>query len=639
MPEVNNTARIAKERLLSIPLEGITKAFIEEMFAAYHDKQANKFMQAQFNMTDQVQLTPKEYKYVKDTITTTLGRIVFNRYILEQSTVIQYIGYYNNPITQDNINDLDDMVAHLLMDDTIDIDHFSQYIDSRDRLGFWCTSFTSTSVSAGLLRPMKDVEKRKKELMKENEAAINSQSPVTQIMAVNKIEKELMGMVRKNLENDPGYDMYASGDGNLDNNYKNINVMMGPVFNDVTKRYDVVDSSLMNGVTKKDIPAFANSVIAGAYPSAIGTAEAGYMGKIVMAILQNEHLDPNIKSDCGTKMTIPVTITKLNKNYFLYRNFNINGKIVMSTPQNISSFVDKTVNMYSPQCCTHTSICAKCAGLIYHKMGVQNIGLLSSDFTDKFLNLKLKSKHDLSTSADSIRKDYIFGKDNKYYDVDKEGYLITKARMRCFIPRMFEEFKGFVAESTCVDSMAVFPVRFYDKNDNEIFKTTMIIPAVLTFFVYSDIQETKDHYIITYDPDSKVCSLNIQQTYVNAEFFINQVYLYSTTPQLPYHLIAEMTWRCFEINKLKLDGISIVYELMARALCRYNNKPFALEYGKGGVDPMSYEKLRYREVVQRSNILSALMFEDVSASLNIGLSQTLNNIPPTDTPLEKIIKA
>ena len=66
---------------------------------------------------------------------------------------------------------------------------------------------------------------------------------------------------------------------------------------------------------------------------------------------------------------------------------------------------------------------------------------------------------------------------------------------------------------------------------------------------------------------------------------------------------------------------------------------FALEYGKGGVDPMSYEKLRYREVVQRSNILSALMFEDVSASLNIGLSQTLNNIPPTDTPLEKIIKA
>lgn len=643
MPEVNNMSnvRLAKERILSLPLEKIGKSLIEELFAAYHDKTTNKYMPAQFNTFDPIQLTHNEYQYVQDTITTSLGRLIFNRFILENSGIIKHIGYWNKIIDADGIENLDEVVVKLMITDVIDADTYASYIDHRDILGFWVTTFLAASLSDRLLRKIPAVEKRKAELFKEREADLNSSNSVKQIMANNDIEKELVDIAQKSLEDDPGYDLYRSGDGNFVNNYKTINIMRGAVFNEVTKKYDVVGASLMNGIEKKDIPAFSNSVLEGAYPSAVGTAEAGYMGKIFMAIMQAEHIDPNPQSDCGTKMTIPVTITKKNKGFFLYRNFDINGKVVMSDLSNIDTFVDKTVKMYSPQCCTRTSICAKCAGQIFYKMGVTNVGLLTSDPTDTLLNLKLKSKHDLSKKAGGVPKEYIFGKDNPYYDY-QDGILKTKgARMRCFIPRMFEDFQGFYIENTTVSSMGIFPVKFYDKNDNEIFKTTMIIPALITFNIYSDIQETPDSYILTYDPGAEICTLNIQQSYVNAEYFINQVFIYSTTPQLPYNLMTEMMWRCLTINAVNLNGISMVYELMARALCKIpgTNKPFALIYGKGEADPMSYEKLRYREAVQKTSILSGILFEDISMALDTGLAQTLNGVEPVDTPLEKVIKA
>lgn len=634
--------RIAKERILSLPVEKISKAFIEELFAAYHDKSSNKYSQSKYNTTDPIQLTHQEYEFVEDTVTTTLGRLVFNRFVLEKAGVSKYLKYWNESLDAKGINKLDKAIVNLVMNDIVDTDTYVKYIDARDILGFWVSAFLAASLSPALLHPMPDVEKRKKELLQEKAEDLNSNNPVRQIMATNAIEKELMAMVRKNLENDPGYDLYRSGDGNLDNNYKTINVMRGAVFNEVTKRYDIVGSSLMNGIEKKDIPAFSNSVLEGAYPSAVGTAQAGYMGKIFMAIMQFEHLDPDINSDCGTKMTIPVTITDKNKSYFLYRNFNVNGKIVMSDVTNIDKFVGKTQRMYSPQCCINDAICAKCAGKIFHNMGVTNVGLLTSDVTDKLLNLKLKSKHDLSKKAGGIKKDYVFGKDNPYFELTDDGVLRTKgAKMRCFIPRMFEEFSGFYIESTNAGTMGIFPVKFYDKNDNEIFRTSMIVPSFITLNVYSDVQETKDYYILTYDPGAEICILNIQQSYVNAEYFINQVYIYSSTPQLPYHLMTEMMWRCLEINNLDLTGISMVYELMARALCKVpgSNKSYASVYGKGNADPMGYEKLQYREAVQKSSVLSGILFEDISSALDVGLSQTLNGITPTDTPLEKVIRA
>lgn len=631
-------ASLAKDRILSANVNDINKAFIEDMFASYHDKESNQYMQANFVPTEVIKLTKQEYQWVDKEVVTTTGMLVFNRYILERTNIIEHLGYWNPPIDKKGLNGLTAEVNNLAILNKITMEQLGQFIDSRDRLGFWCASFLSVALTPSLLRPMADVEKRKAELFKQYENEIRSNNPVIQTMTVNKIEKELMGMVRNNLKNDSGYDLYRSGDGNLDNNYKTINVMRGSVFNNTTKKYDVVESSLMGGVKKKDITAFSNSVLEGAYPSAVGTADAGYMAKIILALLQSEHIDPNPDSDCGTEKTIPLTVTNKNTKYLLFRYINDNGKKVLTDLHNINNYVGKTVQLYSPQCCERDAICGKCAGRVFHNLGVTNVGLLVTQVTQKMLNIKLKSKHDLSQNAGIIPKEYLFLNDNNLCSVE-DGIMKNKAKVKFFIPRLFEELDGFIREPTVVSCMGVFPVKFYDKNDQEILSTMLIVPAVLNFNIYDDIQEDMDNYIITYEAGSDICSLGIQKNIANVEYFINQIYLYSKSPQIPYNLMTEMMFRCLDINGIDLTGPAITYELLARRVCRSGDKPFAAVYGKNpNVDPMGYEKLRFRDAVQQAGVLQAVLFQDISSGMNKGLAATLNGKKSTPTPLEKIVK-
>lgn len=630
---------LAMDKILSVDVNQISKTFIEEMFAAYHDKETNQFKNANFEPTEKITLTHDKYKYVKDKVETTTGMLLFNRYILERTGIIQHLGYWNRPMDDKGLEALTTEVNNLALYDKITIEQLGEYIDSRDRLGFWCSAFLSVSLSAPLLRPMPEVEKRKHELFKMYDAEIHSDNPVTQTMTVNKIEKELVGIVKENLKNDPGYDLYRSGDGNFGNNYKTINIMRGSVFNNSTKKYDVVESSLLDGITKKDITAFSNSILAAAYPSAVGTADAGYMAKIILALLQSEHVDPDINSDCGTTSTIPFTVTEKNKRYILFRYINDNDKKVLTDLHNVDKYVGQTVRLYSPQCCLNDAICGKCAGRVFHNLGVTNVGLLATQITQKLLNIKLKAKHDLSQNAGIIPKDYLFLEKNDYCTIS-EGILKNKVKVKFFISRVLEELDGFVRDPNMITCMGIFPVKFYDKNDNEILSTMLIVPAMLNFNIYTDIQEDVDNYIITYEPGSNICALGIQKNVVNVEFFINQIYLYSKSPQLPYNMITELMFRCLEINSIDLTGPAVSYELLARRVCRSGDKTFASVYGRNqNVDQMSYEKLRFRDAVQRAGVLQAVLFQDISTGMNKGLAMTLNGKKSTATPLEKVIRA
>ena len=283
--------------------------------------------------------------------------------------MIDVIGYWNETITDKCLGKLNVVINNAVLKDVITTKTLGEYIDSRDRLGFWASSILASALTAGIVRPMNDVENRKNQLFEERKADLESDNPVVQVMASSDIEKELIGMIKDNLKTDKGYDYYASGIGNYDNNYKNINVMRGAVFNNAMNKYDVVKASFMDGITQNDVPAFSNSVVAAAYPSAVGTAEAGAMAKELMAALQSCKINPDIESDCGTSSTIPFSVTNKNKSYVLYRNIDIGGKRVEMTLDNIDSFVGKTVRMYSPQCCTDKDICAKCAGSTFYHLG------------------------------------------------------------------------------------------------------------------------------------------------------------------------------------------------------------------------------------------------------------------------------
>jgi hypothetical protein len=400
----------------------------------------------------------------------------------------------------------------------------------------------------------------------------------------------------------------------------------------------------MEGIEPRDITPFANSIIAGAYPSAVDTADAGYKSKQLLALLQSEHIDPDPNSDCGTNSTIPIEVTEKNKAYLIFRNIKENGRVKETTMDNIDSYVGKTVQLFSPQCCTRKTICAKCAGTLFYRMGegkVVNIGCLCSIITKKMLDLKLKSKHDLSQNAGFLNASKTFLAGTENIEVTEKGMLRTKKPLKLFVPKYADDVTAYYIEATEMHCLGVMSAKFYDDHGNETISTIMTIPTMIDLQLYQTPQEDMDNYIIEYEAGSDICSLAFAQNINNACDYYELIFLSSKLPLLPYNRIADMEFRNLELNKINLTGPSIIYELLARRLCRNEDgtETFAFTYGKNpNVDQMSYTKLGYREAVQRAGAVQAMLFEDISKGINTNLAMTLNGIEPEDTPFDKIIR-
>ena len=160
-----------------------------------------------------------------------------------------------------------------------------------------------------------------------------------------------------------------------------------------TGKYEILENALLDGLDKKNMSVHSNTILEGAYPKAVGTADTGYLTKQLSSGLQTEVLG-EYGSDCGTKKTLDITIPKKTEDY-LYRYIVENNKLVCLTPEIIGNYVGKTVKMRSPMyCIDRKCICNKCAGDNFYKLGKKNLGLVAVTMGGVLLNLNMKKFHD-----------------------------------------------------------------------------------------------------------------------------------------------------------------------------------------------------------------------------------------------------
>ena len=147
------------------------------------------------------------------------------------------------------------------------------------------------------------IQKKKDELFKKYKEELDD--PSKNMIAADKIEKELLDYAKSELKNDVSMDMYASkAKGSFSNNFKNIFVMKGAIKDpDPTKGYTVVKSNYMDGISREDYSPMARSLAAGPYSRAKKTPKGGYWEKLFLRAFQHLSLGPK-GSDCGTDRTI-----------------------------------------------------------------------------------------------------------------------------------------------------------------------------------------------------------------------------------------------------------------------------------------------------------------------------------------------
>jgi DNA-directed RNA polymerase beta' subunit len=390
---------------LKTPVGDYTRTFIADIVSdtadISHTKNTVK-RQSRYNTWDTM-IVPANYFYDgHGEFTTTLGRFIFNRYILHGSGVISETKFIDIEMGKSGLSFTDQLIGQLYMNDKINRAQFDDYTNRRDNLGYWLNGMLAHTISIRMAKPLPEIEKRKAELYKQYEKEIADKN----IVIMNRIEKELVAYAREILKDDPGMDLYLSGDLDFANNYKNNSILKGPVLNKITNEFDFIETSFMNGINVKDIPAHANSIVSGAYPSAIATASAGYMGKQLLALLQMIEVD-DPGTDCGTKRSIPITVSSRNKKELVDSYFIEGDQLKMLTSENVNGYVGKVLNFRSPMVCTNKKICSKCAGTLFYKLDTRYLGLLVSQLAYSDLNLNLKAKHVQTVNVGNLNLDTI----------------------------------------------------------------------------------------------------------------------------------------------------------------------------------------------------------------------------------------
>jgi hypothetical protein len=384
-----------KYYFLNLKTDEITADFIYSNFARTYNKATRTVQSSKYNTTDTFILKKKEYMN-NDEVLTNVGLFITNKLLIEPKFK-NVIGYWNTPITAKVLEELDSKLIDALLDNKITRDDFIDYKNAFQWLSMQFNSVFSTSFSPKTIQVLPSVEKKKKELLKKYDSELKNGDVVTAV----KVETELKDIARKEIMDDPGMDLYKSGArGSFDNNYKNINIAKGPIFDHTTGEWHFAESNFLEGIKKNELPIYGNTIISGAYPKSIATANSGYKSKQLMAGFQSEVLDEN-GTDCHTTEYVEITILPSIKKLVLFSYIIEGNKLVLLTNDNISKYYNKVVKLRNTSVCKRTSsgkICSVCAGQMYYKLGTKAIGLTSSTAATTLLNLNMKKFHVLSAN-------------------------------------------------------------------------------------------------------------------------------------------------------------------------------------------------------------------------------------------------
>ena len=377
-------------------------SFIMENFGEFGNKK-------KFNTYDLIEIPAgvfgKEGHKNKKPFVTTIGLFVFNKVFIEED-LMDVIGYVNRPVTKSVNEEINDRLSYALLEDRISLDVLKKYHMMAQKFMPYCNIY-SPSFTREMLMSGTFIEKKKKELYAKYKDGLEKNDPRVSI----DFENELLDYAKELLKDDKAMDMYYSGaKGSFGNNFKNIFVMKGAVKDpDPTKGFNIVTSSYMTGISKKDYANTARALAAGPYSRGVKTGIGGYWEKLFLKAFQHLVLDPNNK-DCGTKRTIEVNLTKKLADLLMYSYIVENGKLVELTSENRDKYIGKTVKFrFSSLCESKHGICHACAGNLFNRIGITNVGVSTPQVASKLKNISMKAFHDAQVNLSEIDVGRAFG--------------------------------------------------------------------------------------------------------------------------------------------------------------------------------------------------------------------------------------
>lgn len=390
-----------KYELLHTKYEDFGCRKITHWFGATADHKTKKINPPRYNHRDKVHLKAGECCNTTE-VTTTLGRVLFNKLFVEPfiSKIIDG-GFINKSMSKKDTNALFDKVASAVEYGQLTVQEVYPWLKAIEFYAFKLVTIFAPSYTYDLFVPNKEFIKKRDEFFKTH--------PNPTVAEVTKFESEIIKEASQKFvdTNDEGLPLFTSGAKiSFGDNYKGISVMIGPVNNPITGGWDIVKTNFMEGFKKEDIPAAGNMTVNGQYPKSCATADSGYITKQFYSAFQNATVAED-GTDCKTTGYIRVKITESNFSDYEFQNIMLdNGKYEPLTLDNKSKYVGKFVKLRSPMACIYPDkVCSACAGRRPYINGRTNIGIDFSAMPNNLLNKSMKKFHVSAVSMDTVDPD------------------------------------------------------------------------------------------------------------------------------------------------------------------------------------------------------------------------------------------
>lgn len=376
------------------------RSIIMDMFANFGDG-------PRFNPYDTIDIPANTYgnkKKNKNKFRTTVGLYIFNKGCIEPFSDI--LGYINKPVTSDVWEDINDELSYALLENKITLEDFKRLM-LQSQIYMGCCTALASSHTDRLFDLNAVIDKKKKKLLK---TKYQKRIDAGDLAAVSELEKELLDFSKEYLKDDDSIDMFNSGArSSWGNNFKKLYNGVGLVTR-TDGSFSYISTSYMDGMKPEDFAAINDSAIEGPYARSRKTADGGYKEKLATAATQHIKTIPD--TDCGTKNTIPVTLTKKNIKSWMYSYIQEGSKTIELNSDNRDKYIGKTVKMRYSSLCQYTKdkscICEKCMGSLYRRIGLNNIGLASQIIFSSIKLASMRKMHVSGVSIYTIKADDIF---------------------------------------------------------------------------------------------------------------------------------------------------------------------------------------------------------------------------------------
>ena len=387
-----------RAQLLSLKQDELSVPVISRLFGKTAKKIDGKMVitDPPFDTKSKLHLNAGEY-INKEAVDTTVGSFLFNKLMVEG--MIDHIipnGYFNEVVDKKGFKSIIDKISEALMMGKLDIEpNLIKWLKHYEFYGMKICTIFSPSYTKGLLQKNIKVQKEKQKLLKNIDTS--------DVKKMTEVEDKLVAASAEILKDDPGMTLFTSGArGSFDNDYKNMNLMLGPVaVPGKPGEFDMVTSNYIEGLQKEDLVAAGRSVINASYPKAVGTQKAGYQTKKFYAGYQSVQCDED-GTDCGTQKGINLVLTEDNVEKYYFQNIVTSKGYVVLTSDNKDKFLNKKVLIRSPMYCKGNKLCSVCSGRRFYIMGIRNSGLTAGRVTNTLLNASMKNFHNAKLKFDTV---------------------------------------------------------------------------------------------------------------------------------------------------------------------------------------------------------------------------------------------